>query len=56
MGDKRATPRSCSYDGVNESARDSKIISDWERGCLWAGIALGTSFALMGILGGLFGW
>lgn len=39
-----------------QSTADTKIVSDWERGTLWAGVILGISFALMGLIGGWLGW
>lgn len=38
------------------SIADKPIVSDWERGTFWAGVILGISFALMGIVGGWLGW
>ena len=35
---------------------DTQIVSDWERGTFWAGVMLGVSFALMGVIGGQLGW
>ena len=35
---------------------DTQIVSDWERGTFWAGVILGVSFALMGVIGGQLGW
>lgn len=37
-------------------ARAKHIVTDWERGCLWAGIAFGAAIALIGIIGGQLGW
>lgn len=60
MGDmavKKATRRSGNYNRVNvPSTADRTIVSDWERGTFWAGVILGISFALMGIVGGWLGW
>lgn len=60
MGDmavKKATRRSGNCNRVCvPSIADKQIVSDWERGTFWAGIILGISFALMGIVGGWLGW
>lgn len=39
-----------------QSTADTKIVSDWERGTLWAGLVFGISIALMGFIGGWMGW
>lgn len=39
-----------------QSTADMKIVSNWERGTFWAGVILGVSFALMGVIGGQLGW
>lgn len=57
MAVKKATRRSGNYNRVNvPSIADRTIVSDWERGTFWAGVILGISFALMGIVGGWLGW
>lgn len=57
MAVKKAARNSgnCSRANVQSTA-DKMIVSDWERGTFWAGIILGISFALMGIVGGWLGW
>lgn len=45
----------CSRASVH-SVQDTQIVSDWERGTFWAGVMLGVSFALMGVIGGQLGW
>ena len=47
---------SCSPSRAMTRAKVEHIITDWDRGCFWAGIAFGASIALMGIIGGLLGW
>ena len=39
-----------------QSTADMKIVSNWERGTLWAGLVFGISIALMGLIGGWLGW
>ena len=56
MRDKKAARHSCNCERAKVSARDTEIVSDWEKGCLWAGVAVGLSFALMGLIGGQLGW
>lgn len=60
MGDmalKKAARHSCNYDRASvPSIADKKIVADWERGTFWAGVILGISFALMGLIGGWLGW
>ena len=56
MAVKKAARDSGNYRRAKVSARDADIVSDWEKGCLWAGVAVGLSFALMGIIGGQLGW
>ena len=57
MAVKKAARNSgnCSRANVQSTA-DKMIVSDWERGTFWAGIVLGISFALMGLIGGWLGW
>lgn len=45
----------CSRASVH-SVQDTKIVSNWERGTLWAGLVFGISIALMGLIGGWLGW
>lgn len=45
----------CSRASVHDHG-DTQIVSDWERGTFWAGVILGVSFALMGVIGGQLGW
>ena len=53
---KAALHRRGNDDSAKTRARVDDILTDWERGTLWAGIVLGVSFALMGLIGGWLGW
>ena len=52
----KAARHSCNYNRALARARAKHIVTDWERGCLWAGIAFGAAIALIGIIGGQLGW
>ena len=57
MRGTKAARRSCNYDRARASATaDANILSDWERGTLWAGRLMGASLAIMGLIGGALGW
>lgn len=53
---KKAARDSGNCHRAKTSAKDTEIIADWERGTFWAGLLIGVSFALMGIIGGWLGW
>lgn len=58
MREKEAALRRCD-DGsarVSNRAEDTRIISDYEQGTFWAGIAVAAGFLLMGFGSVVFGW